>query len=85
MMFPPDFTGIRDGDKLFKGFEFGSFREALSFIVRLGMEAEALQHHPEIWNVYAKVEVRLCTHDAGNRVTERDVALAKVVEAFNWV
>jgi len=73
------------GDKLQKTFRFQSFREAVSFIVRLAFHAEALNHHPELHNVYSTVEVALTTHDAGNKVTEMDVALARALEGFSWV
>jgi len=72
-------------DVLAKEFEFGSFREALSFMVRAGFEAEAMDHHPEWTNVYNRVSVRLNTHDAGGKVTAKDVALARRFEAINWV
>jgi 4a-hydroxytetrahydrobiopterin dehydratase len=70
---------------LVKSFEFGSFREALSFMVRAGFEAEAMNHHPEWTNVYNRVAIRLKTHDAGGRVTARDVALARRIEGISWV
>jgi 4a-hydroxytetrahydrobiopterin dehydratase len=62
-------------------FTHRSFRDAIAFIVRLSYEAEALAHHPELSNVYDRVEIRLRTHDAGNRVTSLDVALAKAIDA----
>ena len=75
----------RDGDKLTKTFKFHSFREAISFIVRLSFEAEQLNHHPEQLNVYSTVTLSLSTHDAGGKVTQRDVDLATAVESFNWL
>jgi len=69
-----------DGHKLLKNFQFKNFREALAFIVRLGVEAESLDHHPEIKNVYNKVDLALNTHDAGGRVTELDLELARRIE-----
>ncbi len=72
-------------DALAKTFEFGSFREAMSFMVRAGFEAEALNHHPEWTNVYSKVAVRLNTHDAGGTVTAKDVELALRFEKISWV
>ena len=72
-------------DKLHKRFQFVNFREAISFLVRLSFEAEALDHHPEIHNIYQTVDINLTTHDAGNRVTEKDLALAKAIESFNWL
>ncbi len=73
------------GDALVKTFEFGSFREALSFMVRAGFEAEALNHHPDWTNVYNRLVVRLSTHDAGDKITNKDVELAKRFEAISWV
>ena|SRR6266540_4098498 len=73
------------GDALVKTFEFGSFREALSFMVRAGFEAEALNHHPDWTNVYNRLVVRLSTHDAGDKITSKDVELAKRFEAISWV
>jgi 4a-hydroxytetrahydrobiopterin dehydratase len=67
-------------DKLTKLFKFKNFREAMTFLMRLAFEAEAMNHHPEIENVYNKVRLSLTTHDAGNKVTEQDVALARQVE-----
>ena len=72
-------------DCLHKTFEFGGFREAVSFIVRLSFEAEERNHHPELSNVYHRVTIRLRTHDAGNKVTAADVALAAAIEEFSWV
>jgi 4a-hydroxytetrahydrobiopterin dehydratase len=68
------------GHKLIKSFQFKTFRDALAFIVRLGFEAEGMDHHPEIKNVYNKVDLALNTHDAGGRVTELDVELARRIE-----
>ncbi len=74
-----------ENERLVKHFEFGSFKEAVAFIVRLGFHAEELGHHPEIHNVYNKVQIALTTHDAGNKVTERDIRLARVIDGFSWV
>jgi 4a-hydroxytetrahydrobiopterin dehydratase len=72
-------------DALSHTFQFGSFREAMSFMVRVGFEAEAADHHPEWTNVYNKVSIRLNTHDAGSKVTAKDVALAKQIAGLSWV
>ena len=69
-----------DGDTITKTYAFAHFREAVSFIVRIAFAAEAANHHPELWNVYNRVRVTLATHDAGNRVTAKDVALAGEIE-----
>jgi 4a-hydroxytetrahydrobiopterin dehydratase len=72
-------------EALAKTFKFGNFREALSFMVRAGFEAEAMDHHPEWTNVYNRVAIRLNTHDAGGKVTAKDVELAKKIQAISWV
>lgn len=72
-------------DALTRTLEFGSFREAMSFMVRAAFEAEALNHHPEWTNVYDRVTIRLTTHHAGNTITAKDVELAKRIEKISWV
>ncbi len=67
---------------LAKTFTFDGFRAALAFIVRLGFEAEERDHHPNLRNVYNRVEIALTTHDAGNQVTQKDVDLAKAIESL---
>ncbi|PXA04121.1 4a-hydroxytetrahydrobiopterin dehydratase [Coraliomargarita sinensis] len=67
-------------DKLTKLFTFESFRDAMSFLMRLAFEVEEMNHHPEIENVYNKVRFSLTTHDAGSKVTEKDVKLARQIE-----
>ncbi len=74
-----------DRDALAKEFKFGTFKEALSFMVRVGFEAEAMDHHPDWTNVYNRVAVRLNTHDASGKVTAKDVVLAKKIQALSWV
>jgi 4a-hydroxytetrahydrobiopterin dehydratase len=75
----------QDGDALAKTFKFGSFKEAMSFMVRVGFEAEAMNHHPDWTNVYNNVAVRLNTHDAGGKVTAKDVELAQRMQKISWV
>ena len=72
-------------DALVKTFQFGSFPEALGFMVRAGFEAEAVNHHPEWTNIYNRVDVRLNTHDAGGKVTAKDVELAGRLQKVSWV
>ncbi len=73
------------GDKISKEFVLDNFRDAISFIMRLSFEAEALEHHPELENVYNRVKVSLTTHDAGNRVTENDLSLATAIESLSRI
>lgn len=67
-------------DRIGKTFEFADFKEALTFMVRVGFEAEAQGHHPEWYNVYKTVAIQLSTHDADGKVTEKDIKLAKAIE-----
>ncbi|NCQ11434.1 MAG: 4a-hydroxytetrahydrobiopterin dehydratase [Bacteroidetes bacterium] len=69
-----------DNDALVKTFVFEDFTKAIAFIVQISFIAEKLVHHPEIYNVYNKVTIRLSTHDAGNTVTEKDIQLAKQID-----
>ncbi len=79
----PGWTFERDA--LVKNFQFKSFREAMSFMMRVAFEAEAMNHHPEWTNVYNRVAVRLNTHDAGGKVTSRDAELAERIQKISWV
>ncbi len=75
----------QDGDALTKTFTFGSFREAIAFMVRVAFDAEALNHHPDWSNSYDEVSIRLATHHSGNKITAKDVELAKRIQAVSWV
>ncbi|QKV19924.1 4a-hydroxytetrahydrobiopterin dehydratase [Oricola thermophila] len=68
----------QDGTAIRKTFRFGSFRKAFAFMTEIAMVAEKMNHHPEWFNVYSRVDVTLTTHDAGG-VTERDIALAEAM------
>lgn len=69
-----------DDDQLKKNFSFEDFRSAVGFIVRLSFEAEEMNHHPTLTNVYNEVSIGLNTHDAGGKVTEMDVTLAQKID-----
>ncbi len=62
-------------------YQFADFKQALGFIVQVGLLAEQADHHPEIFNVYSKVTIRLNTHSA-NAITSKDVDLAMKMEAL---
>lgn len=66
-------------DAIEKEFKFKNFTQALGFIVQVGVLAEKMNHHPELFNVYNKVNIRLSTHDLGG-VTTKDFELAKQIE-----
>lgn len=65
----------RGGKAISKTFRFSDFNEAFGFMTRAALKADKMDHHPEWFNVYNKVEVTLTTHDAGD-VTDLDVELA---------
>lgn len=71
-----------EDDKLKKTFKFGNFKESMAFMVRLSYEAEAMMHHPELFNVFNTVDVALTTHDVGGKVTEKDIKLAETLDAL---
>lgn len=75
----------RDGDRLVKTYTFGSFREAVSFIVRVSFVCEQHNHHPELSNVYNRVTLAFTTHDEGNAITTNDVTVAREIEDLSWV
>ncbi len=66
--------------KIFKDLKFKNFSDALCFTVKTGIEAEKMNHHPDIliysWN---KVKITLYTHTE-NSVTENDIKLAAVID-----
>ena len=67
-----------EGGKLHRPFRFADFRRAFAFMSGAALAAERLNHHPEWFNVWSKVDVHLNTHEAGG-VTELDFQLAKAM------
>ena len=66
--------------KLEQTFKFKDFSEAFAFMTRVAFLAEFQQHHPDWSNEYNKVKITLCTHDAGDAITEKDHTLAKAID-----
>jgi 4a-hydroxytetrahydrobiopterin dehydratase len=69
-----------ENNQLTRHFEFKNFIEAFAFMSKVALVAEKMNHHPNWSNVYNKVTVSLCTHDAGNTVTEKDKKLAAAID-----
>lgn len=76
----PHWAAAEGKDAIVRTFKFADFNAAFGFMTRAALAAEKLDHHPEWFNVYNRVEVTLTTHDAEG-VTELDVALAKIMDA----
>ncbi len=69
------------GNGIEKTYQFGDFNAAFGFMGRAALKAEQMNHHPEWFNVWNRVEVRLSTHDAGG-VTSLDIALAEFMDGI---
>lgn len=68
-----------ENDSIRKEYRFRSFPEALGFIVNLGVEAHSMNHHPELFNVYDRVEITWRTHDCQG-LSRRDIDMAKLCD-----
>jgi 4a-hydroxytetrahydrobiopterin dehydratase len=66
-------------NSIYREFNFKNFVEAFSFMTRVALEAEKLNHHPDWKNVYNRVAITLSTHDAGG-ITELDFKLAGTID-----
>ncbi|GAU98756.1 hypothetical protein RvY_09864 [Ramazzottius varieornatus] len=66
-------------DAITKEFKFKDFNAAFGFMTRVAMLAEKMDHHPEWFNVYNKVQITLSSHDV-NGLSQRDIKLANFIE-----
>ncbi|WAR04402.1 PHS-like protein [Mya arenaria] len=73
-------TMVEGRDAIYKEFLFKNFNEAWGFMSRVALQAEKMDHHPEWFNVYNKVQITLSTHDCGG-LSQRDVKLATFIES----
>ena len=72
-------SDVAGRDAITKKYVFNDFNEAFGFMTRAALVAEKMDHHPEWFNVYNRVDVTLSTHDAGG-LTELDVELAAAMD-----
>uniref|UniRef100_A0A3Q1FWK1 4a-hydroxytetrahydrobiopterin dehydratase n=1 Tax=Acanthochromis polyacanthus TaxID=80966 RepID=A0A3Q1FWK1_9TELE len=70
---------VEDRDAIFKELHFKSFNQAFGFMSRVALEAEKMNHHPEWFNIYNKVQITLTTHDCGG-LSKRDIKMAKFID-----
>ena len=66
-------------NKLNKNFKFKDFIEAFSFVTRIALISEKMNHHPDITISYNSVHIDLTTHDI-NSVSKNDIILAGKIE-----
>ena len=74
---------LSERDAISKTYKFKNFNEAFSFMTSVAMFAEKINHHPEWFNVYSRVDVVLTTHDL-NGVSELDIKLAEHMDSFAY-
>lgn len=76
----PTWSAVQGRVALEKTFVFADFKQAFSWMTRVALQAEQMDHHPEWSNIYNKVQVTLTTHDT-NSLTALDLALAQYMDA----
>ena len=72
-------TEVEGRDAIYKEFLFKDFNQAFGFMTRVALQAEKMDHHPEWFNVYNKVQITLSTHDCSG-LSDNDVKLANFIE-----
>lgn len=75
----PHWMDVDGRDAISRTFRFKDFNAAFGFMTRCALKADQMDHHPEWFNVYNRVDVTLATHDCGG-VSERDVDLAAFMD-----
>merc|ERR1711976_1106051 len=80
-LFEKGWTMVKDRDAIYKEFIFKDFNQAFGFMTRVALKADKVDHHPEWFNVYNKVQITLATHDCGG-LSVRDVNMATFIESL---
>lgn len=74
-----DWKEVEGRDAIIRELKFSNFNEAFGFMTRVAIMADKMDHHPEWFNVYNRVEVTLTTHDCDG-LSERDAKLARFID-----
>ena len=75
----PSWEFVDGVDAIHKNFQFKDFKTAFAFMTEVASIAEEINHHPEWFNVWNRVEIRQSTHDAGG-LTHLDITLAQKID-----
>ena len=81
-LFSAGWSMVDGRDAIKKSFTFTDFSEAFGFMSRVALKAEQMNHHPEWFNVYNRVEVTLSTHECQG-LSERDIKLASFMDTIS--
>jgi 4a-hydroxytetrahydrobiopterin dehydratase len=74
----------RDGDLLVKTYALPSYMAGLAFASAVGTVCEGMDHHPDMYIGYKKVRISFSTHDAGSKITQKDVDAASAIESLGY-
>jgi 4a-hydroxytetrahydrobiopterin dehydratase len=77
----PNWSPVEGRDALTRSFKFADFKQAFAFMTQVALKAEQMDHHPEWFNVYNKVDITLTTHDTGG-VSDKDIKLAHYIDSL---
>jgi 4a-hydroxytetrahydrobiopterin dehydratase len=77
----PDWKLAEKREAITRHYQFVDFDAAFAFMTRVALKAAEMDHHPEWFNVYNKLDVTLATHDAGG-VTQKDIDMAMAMDGY---
>jgi 4a-hydroxytetrahydrobiopterin dehydratase len=74
----------RDEDMVTKTFTVESYMAGLAFAAAIGTVAEGMNHHPDLFIGWKKVKVSFTTHDAGSKISQKDIDAAAAIDALGY-